>query len=205
MAGLLTTFSNFGRLIGALYPTFIVSFLVLASIFNLKLNGLVYLMGIMVTVVICYLVGMTGVIAERSDNASIACDLFSLGSHNFKGPSTQVAISWFTFMYLLWPMLPPAQPNGLVNFMVIAITSFFALINTIFQKNNGCSNWSGVILGGFIGILLASGWFWIWWGTGHHDLLFYNELLSNNAICSRPSKQTFKCEVWKGGQLISQM
>ena len=29
------------------------------------------------------------------------------------------------------------------------------------------------------------------------------ELQSNNIICARPSKQTFKCSVYKNGQLIS--
>lgn len=203
MAGILVTISNLSKLVGALYPLFIVSFLVLASVFNLKLTGVVYLGGIVATIILCYLFGMMGLISERNPNAALSCDLFSMASHPYQGPSTQAAISWFTFVYLLWPMLPPMHPGGLINPMIIATTLIFAMINSIFQYRNNCSNTSGIILGGAIGLLAGSGWFWLWYGSGYKDLLFYNELVSNNAICTRPSKQTFKCEVWKGGELIS--
>lgn len=203
MAGILLTISNLSKLVGALYPLFIVSFLVLASVFNLKLTGVVYLGGIVVTIVLCYLFGMMGLVSERSPNAALSCDLFSMGSHPYQGPSTQAAISWFTLAYLLWPMLPPMHPGGLANPMVIAVTLVFALVNSIFQYRNNCSNTSGIILGGVIGLLVGTAWFWLWYSSGYKDLLFYNELVSNNAICTRPSKQTFKCEVWKGGELIS--
>ena len=204
MAGILTNFSNLFTLVGALYPVFIVCFLVVASIFNLKLTGIVYLGGIGVTIILCFLIARTGLVGERSPNAPVSCDLFNVSSHGYKGPSCQAAVSWFTFAYLLWPMLPPAQPHGLVNPMVIVLTSFFGIINSIFQFRNGCSNISGILLGASLGLLLATGWFWLWWGTGHHDLLFYNELVSNNAVCTRPARQTFKCEVWRGGHLVSQ-
>ncbi len=203
MAGILVTISNLSKLIGALYPLFIVSFLLLASVFNLKLTGLVYLGGITVTIILCYLFGMMNIIEERSPNAALSCDLFSMASHPYKGPSTQAAISWFTFAYLLWPMLPPMHPGGLLNPIIFVVTLIFAIINSIFQYRNECANTSGIILGAVIGLLAGTGWFWTWYASGHKDLLFYNELVSNNAICTRPSRQTFKCEVWKGGELIS--
>lgn len=204
MAGILTNFSNLGVLIGSLYPTFIVCFLVLASIFNLKLTGLVYLFGIIVTVAVCFLIAQTGIVAQRPPNAPISCDLFNIGNTVYKGPSTQAAISWFTFIYLLWPMIPPAQSSSIPNPMVIAATASLALINNVFQWRNGCASMPGILLGIVLGIGLGTAWFWMWWLTDHKDLLFYNELISNNAICRRPARQTFKCEVWKGGELVSQ-
>ena len=101
-------------------------------------------------------------------------------------------------------MIPPFQSNASPNPPIIAATSFFALINSIFQYRNGCANITGILAGAAIGLLIGSLWFLMWWYSGSHDLLFYNELLSNNAICTRPSRQTFKCEVWRGGQLITQ-
>jgi len=38
-------------------------------------------------------------------------------------------------------------------------------------------------------------------GSGNY--LFYNETSGNNTVCSMPSKQTFKCSVYKNGELIS--
>ena len=55
-----------------------------------------------------------------------------------------------------------------------------------------------------IGLVIGSAWFWIW-SMGNANLLFYNELVSNNAVCSRPSNETFKCSVYRGGELLGEL
>jgi len=197
MAGILATFSNIGVLIASLYPAFIVSFLVLASVFNFNLTGVIYITGLIATFVACWLVAMTGVIGERPQGSLPSCDLFSGLSNNMKGPSFPAAVSWFSFIYLLLPMIPPARPNGLLNPMVIAATSFFALINMFYQFRHKCSSLTGLLLGMVIGLAFGTAWFFLWWGAGYKDLLFYNELVSNNVICSRPAKQTLNVKFIK--------
>ncbi len=203
MAGIQASFENIGVLIASLYPAFIVGFLVLASIFNFNYTGFVYIFGLLITFFACWLVALTGILPERPSDSSPSCDLFSAFSYNMKGPSFPAAISWFTFMYLLLPTIPPARPTPLLNPMVIASTSFFALINMLYQFRHKCSSLNGLLLGMVIGLAFGTGWFFIWWGRGFKELLFYNELVSNNVICSRPAKQTFKCQVYKGGEIIS--
>ena len=39
------------------------------------------------------------------------------------------------------------------------------------------------------------------WG-GSSKFLFFNEQISNNETCSQPSTQTFKCKVYKDGELV---
>ena len=39
--------------------------------------------------------------------------------------------------------------------------------------------------------------------TGNDNLLYFGKYTSNNVQCSKPSKQTFKCSVYKNGRLIS--
>ena len=203
MAGILTSLGNIGILIAALYPVFIVSFLVLASVFNFNLTGLVYLGGIVLTFVICLLVAATGLTQERPTGSLPSCDLFAGLSYDMMGPSFPAAVSWFTFIYLLLPMIPPARPEGFVNPMVVVSTAFFAAINMVYQFRHKCSSTVGILLGMTIGLVIGTAWFFLWWGSGHKELLFYNELISNNVICSRPAKQTFKCQVYKGGEIIS--
>ena len=77
MAGILASFGNIGILAASLYPFFIVSFLVLASIFNFNLTGMIYLLGITVTFVVCWLVAATGIAHERPVGALPSCDLFA--------------------------------------------------------------------------------------------------------------------------------
>jgi hypothetical protein len=38
-------------------------------------------------------------------------------------------------------------------------------------------------------------------GSGKY--LFFNEVSSNKDICYQPSEQTFKCSLYKNGELIS--
>jgi len=37
---------------------------------------------------------------------------------------------------------------------------------------------------------------------GLSNLLFFNDYSSNKEICTMPKKQTFKCAVYKNGELI---
>jgi hypothetical protein len=39
------------------------------------------------------------------------------------------------------------------------------------------------------------------WG-GSSKFLFFNEESSNKEFCTQPSTQTFKCKVYKDGQLV---
>ena len=38
-------------------------------------------------------------------------------------------------------------------------------------------------------------------GSGKY--LFFNEVSSNKEVCSQPKKQTFKCSLFRNGELIS--
>ena len=38
--------------------------------------------------------------------------------------------------------------------------------------------------------------------TGNDSLLYYDEYVSDKVACSRPEKQTFKCAVYKNGELL---
>jgi hypothetical protein len=37
---------------------------------------------------------------------------------------------------------------------------------------------------------------------GSGKFMFFNEVQSNKDVCNMPSKQTFKCQVYKNGELI---
>jgi hypothetical protein len=59
-------------------------------------------------------------------------------------------------------------------------------------------------LGSLVGFILGLVWFIIFYSTDHKDLLFFNAEPSNNVICSRPKKQTFKCLVYRNGEVIGE-
>ena len=196
MAGSGMTIMEFPKFLIILYPTFIVWFVLIASIFNMEfIKGILYLVGVLLTTAICE--GVSYAMRQNCDNAYFQTIFFS----NFSNPSG-VAISWFTFIYLLFPMIPPFQANvGVFNPSVMVFLSIFAISNTILYGGT-CSHYKLMLLGMFIGISCGVGWFLLFYFTDK-NYLFFNELISNTAICSRPSKQTFKCNVYKGGEIIS--
>ena len=61
----------------------------------------------------------------------------------------------------------------------------------------------GITLGALLGVAGGIAWFYLLYTQGYESMLYFGETLSNNAICSRPSRQTFRCDVYKNGQLIT--
>jgi hypothetical protein len=53
---------------------------------------------------------------------------------------------------------------------------------------------SGILLGAFTAL--------IFFANDKISLLFINELNSNKEVCSVPSKQQFRCSVYKDGQIV---
>jgi len=71
------------------------------------------------------------------------------------------------------------------------------------KLSDRCSSMLGIFMGGIIGGILGLVWYTIFHSAGKDSLLYFDEMASNNVICSRPAKQTFKCSVYKNGELIS--
>ena len=44
----------------------------------------------------------------------------------------------------------------------------------------------------------------IFYSTGNEKMLYFNEILSNKVMCGRPNETTFKCAVYKNGELLRQ-
>lgn len=197
-SGIKPTFKNISILIASMYPAFIVTFLVVASLFNLKLNGLIYLLGIFLTFIICYPTAMA-FDKERYINGIDTCDMFSTFGYPYKNPSFQVATTMFTLVYLLIPMIY----SGLFNPVVVVVLSIMTGINACFLYKKGCTSLIGILVGFLIGSGLAGIMVALLMASSNRNLLFYNELVSNNAICTRPKKTKFKCSIYKGGELVS--
>lgn len=202
MPGINATIPNIAELIITLYPGFIILFLLTVSAFNNTIiKGIIYFSGILVCHVIWILLVRIFPDNERNPNAPITCDVINFPSLNYNIPNRPTIITCFTLIYLLLPMFN--NISTLFNPVIILVLSFFTLCNMFYQYKYDCSDGIGVIFGAIIGLILGLFWFLVFWAAGKKDLLFYNELASNNLVCNKPSKQTFKCNVYKGGEIIS--
>ena len=123
----------------------------------------------------------------------------SIQYSKYGNPTFSAFVFAFTIMYLSLPMFS----NGAVNYWVfISLISYF-LIDMFIKLYKKCVIKTGdlflnVLLGlassAFIVTLMYTG------GSGKY--LFFNEVSSNKDICYQPSKQNFKCQIYRDGTLV---
>jgi hypothetical protein len=56
-----------------------------------------------------------------------------------------------------------------------------------------------ILSGIFLGAIVAGP---IMYGSKLNNYLYINEVNSNKEVCSMPTKQQFKCSVYKNGELV---
>jgi hypothetical protein len=179
----------------ALISPFLLAFLmVMISIINSNVKGLIYLLGLVILFVIVYLFQNT--IKVEMDKTNQFCNIFNISRFNV--PSFNSALYMYTIMYILFPMIN----MGMINFPLIIIFLLLYVADTVIKIRNKCSSMIGVIMGSILGIFFCITYFIIIRSKGQTGLLYYDDLVSNKIACTRPTKQNFKCQVYKNGQLI---
>ena len=181
-------------------PLLLAFFLVAISIFNQDAKGLVYLGGVLVGsfawLLMLFLI-KSPTYEDRADSCNMINWPFNITA--FNNPNYSSYFIAFTMAYLILPMYFNDQMNWVVTIFLLVL--YFADSYSSVVKR--CTPVAGPIIGGIIGILMGGAWFTMFHATGHDDLLYFQELLSNNVVCKRPEKQTFKCSVYRKGELIS--
>ena len=193
------TLSNILQFFSFIAPTLLIFFLFLSSLFNQNLKGLVYIAGILISSTI-NIIFMNIVGSEVSDDASFSCNLFDIphvSKYNSPYPSTLIIA--FTIAYLVLPM----KYNKQMNYVVLIFLLCLLGVDIMTKVQNKCTTYPGTILGALVGFLFGAVWYILFYSMGYSSLLYFDELRSDNVQCSMPTKQTFKCSVYKNGQLIS--
>ena len=163
------TFSNVVQLFSIFAPLFLGTFLVLVSVFNQNIKGLIYLGGVLIASVINYVVSMT-IGSEPIPSEGSICNLveFPLIPNRYNVPNYNSMFIAFTLMYLLLPMLTNSQ----VNLWIIGtIVSIFA-IDAYVKLQYSCTVPRGITIGGIVGAALGSLWYFLF----KFNLYIYNYL-----------------------------
>lgn len=193
------TFYNMAQLISALTPVLIAFFLLMLTCMNQNFKGLIFIAGAILALFFNIPI-MNTIQSKSSPDASAACSLIDIPILSaYNSPSNSSLFIAFTIAYLCIPMTYSNQINYPV---VISLLCLFA-VDAITRVSNNCTTMSGSFLGALIGFTLGSLWFGILQTTGAGGLLYFNEMDSNSIRCERPTKQKFKCSVFKNGVLLS--
>ena len=193
------TLSNVLQFFSFISPTLLVFFLFMSSLFNQNLKGLVYLAGLLIASLLNILfMNMIG--SGRDENEAFSCSIFDIPHMSqYNSPYPSSLIIAFTVAYLVLPM----KYNNQMNYAALGFLLCLLGVDILTKVQNKCTTYAGSILGGLVGFLLGTIWYIFFHGAGFDSLLYFDELRSDNVICSRPTKQTFKCSVYKNGELIS--
>ena len=134
------------------------------------------------------------------DDESFSCSVFNIphvSSFNSPYPSTMIIA--FTIAYIILPM----KYNNQMNYAVLVFILGLLGVDIITKTQNRCTTLPGAVLGTLVGFILGAIWYILFHGLGYDSLLYFDELRSDNVQCSMPSKQTFRCSVYKNGEMIS--
>lgn len=200
MPGIEVTATNIFQFISFISPFLLGFFLVLSSIFNQDLKGFIYLAGVLLSSILNVLF-KNMIRSERSADAAPICSLMKFDiftDQNYNNPSISSSFIAFTTAYLILPMVFNQQ----MNYVVIVFLVALFIIDTMTKLSNKCTDLAGIFLGSLIGFIFGSIWFSLFIANNQEQLLYFSLSPSNNTVCSRPGSQSFKCSVYKGGQLI---
>lgn len=117
----------------------------------------------------------------------------------------------FTMMYFIMPMIMVSKQNNInvINYGVLSFFIAYIALDLFIKNSLECipgflssivigNVLSGLFLGGVIaGVVM--------YGSNLKSYLYINEVNTNKEVCTMPSKQQFKCRVYKDGTLIGNL
>lgn len=123
----------------------------------------------------------------------------SIQYSKYGNPTFSAFVFAFTIMYLSLPMFS----NGAPNFWVFSSLVSYFLIDIFIKIYKNCViQMSDLFLNILLGVASAALIVTLMYTGGSGKFLFFNEISSNKEICYQPKEQTFKCQVFRDGQLV---
>jgi len=185
-------------------PLIMVISIILFSIFSAAAyKGFVYLFFLFAATALRMLVMSAMKIADTPNIIRPICDTGMFLPYTNYTYSTYILV--FSLVYFVTPMIVISKQNKMnsINYSVIIFFVSYICYDIGVKTFYKCINASSGIIGDVLcGILLASVTVVALMASHNTNVLFINELTSNKEICTRPSKQQFKCSVYKNGEVI---
>jgi hypothetical protein len=162
-------------------------------------KGLIYLAFLIGCCIIRNFVYMMAGASPQVNNKTICT---SIEYSKYGNPTFSAFVFAFTIIYLSFPMFS----NGSVNYWIFTLLIAYFFMDMFIKISNNCivitrDLFLNVLLGGASAALIVT----IMYSVDSGNYLFFNEVSSNKEMCYQPSKQTFKCNLYKDGTLVSEL
>ena len=223
MAGIEFNFSNVFMFFSSIIPFLLVFFMVMISIFDYNIKGFIYIFGLFLAYGITIPLQNTlntklYLMPDESENGSNIktvdhfmtklqqkinplCYLFNMSSKGLgylAVPSYNSVVIAFTIAYLVGPMMM----NNSINYLLIIFLFMILVIDSSARITNNCTNGIGVAFGVMLGMILGGFYVMLLDSAGYNNLLYNDDFVSNKVACTKPTKQQFKCAVYRNGELL---
>jgi hypothetical protein len=184
-------------------PIIMVISILLFSVFSAAAyKGFVYIFFLFAATAARMLV-MSIITGESISNKEPICDTGMFLPYTNFTYSTYILV--FSLVYFVAPMFIISKQNktNTVNYSVILFFVSYIIYDILVKYYYKCIDMTTGILGDFLSaVLLALTTVVCLIASKNTNVLFINELTSNKEVCTRPSKQQFKCSVYKNGEVI---
>jgi hypothetical protein len=180
-------------------PIILVTSITSMSFIFQNFKGFIYL-GFLIAfcVVRSFIYMMNG--AEQVVNDNTICT--SIQYSKYGNPSFSTFVFAFTIMYICLPMFS----NGAPNFWIFSILLVYFFLDLFIKVYKKCIIKTGdLVINILLGLSSAALIVSLMYAGGSGKYLFFNEVSSDKEICYQPKEQTFKCSVFKNGELIGSL
>ena len=190
--------SNMFKIISISGSFILSAFLIMLSISNSDMKGIIYIASLFTLIIVYFICFSTFGDKEKAlDRLTMdpICRIINIPGSSFSNSSINSAILSFIFIYLAVPMF-----YNSMNYGILIVVLIFYVIDCITMLNSRCTNMYAIVLSSLIGASIAVLSTSIMMAN-KPSFLFYNAP-ANAEICSRPSNQKFKCNVYKNGEIL---
>jgi len=177
-------------------PIILAMCMVYLSFVSQNFKGFIYL-GFLIGV--CVVRNFIYMLNGAKTNANDGTICTSVQYSAYGNPTFSAFVFAFTLMYLSLPMFSNGAPNFWVFFGLL-VYFFIDLFIKIYKK---CAiQTTDLILNILMGLTSSAIIVVLMYAGGSGKYLFFNEVSSNKEICSQPKTQTFRCNVFRDGELV---
>jgi hypothetical protein len=181
------------------YSPVILSFCVLIiSVFYQTIKG-IFLFGFVAIFGLLRLLFINSLFSPTTPPINKNCSSFS----SLQKYSTDGFVVFFvTFVtgYILAPIIIYKKYNNISVILFLGIYMLGVIIKNVIDD---CSDLSTTLINMIYGVGSVAASIFFLMFIGLSDMLFNEDLFSDATVCSMPSNQTFKCSVYKNGEIIS--
>lgn len=180
-----------------LAPFVLVCFFSLSSLLNQDFKGIVYLVGLIFA---CFSTIMVGnILPLPSFGAELRPEVCNILSINQSGDFSKLPLSQTVFSYTLFYLLIPIIDQKLAkqNIPTLVFFPILILFDIAWNIQNTCYRFEQLFASLFLGGVFGLSWGYLIYSTKNPSLQ-YLVGPKNNEVCSKPTKQMFKCKTSKG-------